>query len=53
MINNLQLSCGKKDYRVAIVLDDVHQAKLVSMGIKATNDKKAIYLNNSTEIKTK
>lgn len=53
LLNNLQLSCSRKDYRVAIVLDDVHQASLLSMAIQARDNKKTVYLNNSTEIKTK
>ena len=33
-ITNLSLSCAKKDYRTAIVLDDVHHSQFISMDIK-------------------
>ena len=47
---NLNLSCEKKDYRTAIVLDDVHQCLFVSLKIKEPGNKKGIYMHNSTEI---
>jgi Glycosyl hydrolases family 28 len=49
-ITNLNLSCEKKDYRTAIVLDDTHQSQLSSLNIKEPGNKKGIYLYNSTEI---
>jgi hypothetical protein len=46
----VNLFCGKKDYRTAIVLDDVHHSQLISMNIKEPVTKKSIYSYHSTEI---
>jgi hypothetical protein len=43
------LLCGKKDYRTAIVLDDVHHSNFISMEIKEPGNKKRFYLYHSTE----
>jgi len=48
--NNLKLICGKKDYRTAIVLDDVHHSRFISTTIKEADKKKLIYQNNSSDI---
>ena len=48
--NNLKLSCTKKDYRTAIVLDDVHHSQFVSTTIKEPDKKKSIYQQNTSEI---
>lgn len=48
--NNLTLSCGKKDYRTAIVLDDVHHSEFVKTTIKEHDKKKSFYQHNSSEI---
>ena len=48
--SNLQLSCVKKDYRTAIVLDDVHHAQFISTTIKETDLKKPFYQQHSSEI---
>ena len=48
--NNLKLSCDKKDYRTAIVLDDVHHSRFISTTIKEADKKKPIYQNNSSDI---
>ena len=48
--NNLKLSCDKKDYRTAIVLDDVHHSRIISTTIKEVDKKKPIYQNNSSDI---
>jgi hypothetical protein len=51
---NVSLTCEKKDYRTAIVLDDVHQARLGAPIIKEPGQKKeTIFQYNSTEITTK
>lgn len=47
---NLKLMCEKKDYRTAIVLDDVHQSTFLSSDIKEPGNKKKFYMNKSTEI---
>jgi len=48
--NNLKLVCNKKDYRTAIVLDDVQHSEFVSTTIKAADRKKPLYQHNSTGI---
>jgi hypothetical protein len=48
--NNIKLFCGKKDYRTAIVLDDVHHAEFVSTIIKETDKKKPLHQHKSSEI---
>lgn len=54
---NLHLDCEKKDYRIAIVLDDVHQSQFVSTALKETGQavqrKKDFYMYRSSEITTK
>lgn len=49
-VSNLRLSCKKKDYRTAIVLDDVHHSQFISTNIKEADRKKPLYQQNSTEI---
>jgi polygalacturonase len=48
-IQNLILSCERKDYRTAIVLDDVHHSQFVSMKIEETGKKNNFYQYHSTE----
>lgn len=48
--NNLKLSCGKKDYRTAIVLDDVHRLQLISATITEPGKKKTVYQYKCSEI---
>ena len=48
--NNIKLSCEKKDYRTAIVLDDVHNSKFISATISEPGKKKSIHERNTTEI---
>ena len=48
--NNLKLSCEKKDYRTAIVLDDVHDSKFFSTSIKEPVKKKTIYEHRTSGI---
>ena len=48
--NNVKLFCDKKDYRTAIVLDDVHHSQFVSTTIKEPDKKKSIYQHNTSEI---
>ena len=48
--NNLKLSCDKKDYRTAIVLDDVHNSQFMSATIKEPEKKKALHQHNTSEI---
>jgi polygalacturonase len=46
--SNVTLLCGKKDYRTAIVLDDVHHAQFISISSK--ENKKPFYQHHSSEI---
>ncbi len=48
--NNLSLFCIKKDYRTAIVLDDVHDTRFLSTTIKEIDHKKTLYQRNSKGI---
>ena len=47
---NLKLSCAKKDYRTAIVLDDVHRTEFITTTVKEVDKKKPLYQHKSTEI---
>jgi polygalacturonase len=48
--NDLKLSCGKKDYRTAIVLDDVHHSEFISTTVKESEKKKSLHQYKSSEI---
>ena len=48
--NNVKLNCAKKDYRTAIVLDDVHRAEFNSTTIKEPDKKKPLYQHKSSEV---
>ncbi|TMI92332.1 MAG: glycoside hydrolase [Bacteroidetes bacterium] len=48
--NDLKLSCAKKDYRTAIVLDDVHHSEFISITVKEPEKKKSLYQYKSSEI---
>ena len=48
--NNVKLLCGKKDYRTAIVLDDVHHSEFLSTTINEPDKKNAFYQHKSSEI---
>jgi len=48
--NNLKLFCEKKDYRTAIVLDDVHHTEFISATIKETDKKKPLHQHKSSAI---
>jgi len=48
--SNLTLSCGKNDYRTAIVLDDVSDSKFNSTTIKEQEKKKPLHQYKSTGI---
>ena len=51
--NNIKLSCGKKDYRTAIVLDDVHNSKFISTAISEPSKKKTLHQYRSSGITIK
>jgi len=48
--NNIKLSCNKKDYRTAIVLDDVHDSKFISIIMNEPVKKKTIHQQNSSQL---
>ena len=52
VFKNVVLSCEKKDYRTAIVLDDVHQSQFTGTHIKepGAGSKKAFFEYKSSEI---
>ena len=41
--NNVRLSCTKKDYRTAVVLDDVHHSEFRSIVVKEPGNKKSFF----------
>ena len=47
---HLKLICNKKDYRTAIVLDDVHHSQFLSTTIKEPSHKKPFHQHNTTGI---
>ena len=49
-INNLVLTCQKKDYRTAIVTDDVHTASFRNVKVTEPGKKKMIHTYKSTGI---
>jgi hypothetical protein len=51
--NNVKLSAAKKDYRPAIVLDDVHESKFISTTINELVRKKTIHQYKSSDITIK
>jgi hypothetical protein len=48
--SNLRLSSGKKDYRTAVVLDDVHHSQFMATTIQEPDQKKPLYQYRSTGI---
>ena len=49
-IGDVRLSCAKKDYRMAAVLDDVQGAKFTKTVFKGADQKKKFYSYKSTDI---
>ena len=50
LFNHISLFCTGKDYRTAIVLDDVHHSEFLSMNMKEGENKKRLFQHNSREI---
>jgi Glycosyl hydrolases family 28 len=48
--NNLKLFCERKDYRTAIVLDDVHHSEFISTTVNEPEKKKSLHQYKSSEI---
>jgi hypothetical protein len=48
--SNVRLLCSKKDYRTAIVLDDVHDSEFRSTSIKEPGKKKSFYQQRTTGV---
>jgi glycosyl hydrolase family 28 len=53
VFNQVSLSAEKKDYRTAIVLDDVHQSQFISTQVKEPARKKDLFQYKSSEISIK
>ncbi|WP_342645568.1 glycosyl hydrolase family 28 protein [Mucilaginibacter sp. CSA2-8R] len=52
--NNIKISNDKKDFRVPVVLDDVHDAKFNGLKVNQTVAKKQdVFQNNSTQVSIK
>ncbi len=49
---SIHLICEKKDYRIAVVLDDVHQSIFKSTDVKP-GVRKIFFMRNSSELRTK
>jgi polygalacturonase len=51
-LENIKLVCNKKDYRIAVVLDDVHGATFTGLSISEPGNKKEpVYSYRSTDVK--
>jgi hypothetical protein len=49
--DNVVLTCSKKDYRTAVVLDDVHRVQFRSLRVNEPGSKKApVYQSGSSEV---
>ncbi len=48
--SDISLLCSKKDYRTAVVMDDVQNSEFISMDIKEPGGKKGFYLYRSNGI---
>jgi hypothetical protein len=51
-LSNISLECVSKDYRTAVVLDDVQHSRFISLHVNEPGHKKAVYTNRSGEIIT-
>jgi hypothetical protein len=49
-VDGISLSCAKKDYRAAIVLDDVHRSIFATVIVKEPGNKKSFHQYKSTRI---
>jgi hypothetical protein len=49
-VKNLRLYCTAKDYRTAIVLDDVEGARWEATVVKEPGNKKAFFLRGSSRV---
>lgn len=49
---NITLNADKKDYRLPVVLDDVHKAQFSLVKVKQPGRKNIFYLYKSTEVVT-
>ena len=48
--SNMKLTCVKKDYRTAIVLDDVHDCHFTKADIKEPQKKQSLFQRNSSDV---
>lgn len=52
-VSELKLTAEKKDYRTALVLDNVHKFRVTTLTVKEPGNKKPLHMSRSTEITTK
>ena len=52
-VSNITLVADKEDYRLPVVLDDVHRSRFTGIAVKPEGQKKIMHLNKSTGIATK
>jgi hypothetical protein len=52
-ISNITMSTDKKDFRNAIVLDDIHQSQFAGVNVKQQGKADTYYLHKSTSVTTK
>lgn len=50
-MTNVTLTCQKKDYRQAVVLDDVHQSNVAGLKVNEPGKKKPVFVYKSTDVK--
>ncbi|MBO9640001.1 MAG: glycoside hydrolase family 28 protein [Siphonobacter aquaeclarae] len=50
-MTNVTLTCQKKDYRTAVVLDDVHQSNFTGLKVSEPGKKKPVYVYKSSDVK--
>ena len=51
-ISNIALTAVKKDYRLPVVLDDVHKSQFFRIVVKQPGEKNIFHLHKSTEVTT-
>jgi hypothetical protein len=52
-LENVTISCRKDDYRVPVVLDDVHNADLEQLKVSGNKQNEDVYIHKSDKIKTR
>lgn len=52
-MENIKLSCEKKDYRTAVVLDDVHHSIIKNLHVSAPEKKEPVFIHECTNVELK